>query len=251
MKAYPPHDRPTAADLADLAELLPDPGHRDLPPGRHEWHRTRLLHAIRDPRPVAAPRRTLLRPVLALAAAAALAGTAAVMINAGDRGSVVTLPTPGATTPAAEPTGGGPVAKIRAYGTVSQLTETADLVVRGEVVRAEGSGGDVVVRVAEVLYRAPGLPGTAEITVRATPIAGMSALAPGQHTVLYLAAADPAAGAYTTLSGDFGIFDVSGETATARSETMTVTGLRAEDATVRGRFAAPLAELRALARARG
>ncbi|MFC7761320.1 hypothetical protein ACFQY4_27220 [Catellatospora bangladeshensis] len=166
-------------------------------------------------------------------------------------GSVVTLPTPGATTPAAEPTGGGPVAKIRAYGTVSQLTETADLVVRGEVVRAEGSGGDVVVRVAEVLYRAPGLPGTAEITVRATPIAGMSALAPGQHTVLYLAAADPAAGAYTTLSGDFGIFDVSGETATARSETMTVTGLRAEDATVRGRFAAPLAELRALARARG
>ncbi|BCJ74934.1 hypothetical protein CS0771_44780 [Catellatospora sp. IY07-71] len=250
MKAHPPHDRPAPADLADLAELLPDPGHRDLPPGRHEWHRARLLNAIRDPRPVAAPRRSLLRPMLALAAAAALAGAAAVMIDTADRGSVVTLPTSGPTTPAAEPTGGGPVAKIRAYGTVSQLTDTADLVVRGEVRRAEGSGGDVVVRVAEVLYRAPDLPRTAEITVRATPGAGMSTLAPGQHIVLYLAA-DPATGAYTTLSGDFGIFDVSGETATARSETMTVTGLRAEDATVRGRFAAPLAELRALARARG
>lgn len=249
MKVYPPHDRPARADLAELAELLPDPGHRDLPPGRHEWHRARLLSAIADPRPAAAPRRALLRPVLALAAVAALAGVATAVITSQDRGSVATLPTPAASTPEALPTGGGRPAKIRAYGTVAQLTAAADLVVRGEVMRADG--GDAVVRVAEVLYRTPGLPGTAEITVLPSPIEGMSALRPGQQTVLYLAAVDPATGTYATLSGDFGIFDVAGDRASARSQTMAVTGLRAEDATARGRFAVPLADLRALARERG
>ncbi|GHJ49285.1 hypothetical protein Cs7R123_66270 [Catellatospora sp. TT07R-123] len=247
MKVHPPLDPSERAELAELAELLPDPGSRDLPPGRRELHRQRLLAAITAP-PRRAPRLGLLRPALALASVAVVAGTvAAVVANTGS-GPVVAVPTPAVSAPASA-TPGGQIAKIRAYGTVRQLTAAADLVVRGEVTRADGTGPDRVAafRVAEVLRRAPGLPDTAELTLRVPELAGMSRLEPGQHAVLYLAA--DGAGGYTPLSGDFGVFDVVGDAAVARSQTMAVTGLRDEDATARQRhFTAPLDDLRAVAR---
>ncbi|GAA1401893.1 hypothetical protein [Catellatospora coxensis] len=261
---HPPLD---PSEWAELAELLPDPGHLELPPGRHELHRARLLAAITEPEHAPAPaprapRRGLLRPALATAALVTVAGTVTAVVATNGREPVVAIPTPAASGPAAstptpEPTGGGVVAKIRAYGTVRQLTDTADLVVRGEVLSVDGAGPDrtAVFGVAEVLYRLPRLPATAVITVRApeTPPIGMSRLEAGQHTVLYLAADDPQAAvpAYATLSGDFGVFDVVGDAVTARSPAMSVSGLREEDATARDRrFTATLAELRALARER-
>ncbi|WP_155375208.1 hypothetical protein [Catellatospora vulcania] len=260
---HPPLD---PSEWAKLTELLPDPGHRELPPGRHELHRERLLAAISPAVRTASParglpRRGVLRPALAMAALVAVAGTVTAVIATGGGDPVVAIPTPGASTPGAsapvaEPTGGGVTAKIRAYGTVRQLTETADLVVRGEVLRVDGAGPDrtAVFGVAEVLYRLPRLPATAVLTLRAAENPLMSRLEAGQHTVLYLAAEDPQAGvpAYATLSGDFGVFDVAGDIATARSSTFAVTGLREEDATARDhRFTATLADLRALARERG
>ncbi|WCN79295.1 hypothetical protein [Micromonospora sp. LH3U1] len=126
-----------------------------------------------------------------------------------------------------------------------QLTDAADLVVRGEVVSV--AGGRAVYRVAEVLYRAPDAPVSTEITLVAE-LAGMS----GQPTVLYLALSGPEARVYTPLSGDFGIFDLAGDTVTSRSPAMSVTGLRTEDATTAGRaFVTTLAELRQLAAERG
>ncbi|GIF96196.1 hypothetical protein [Catellatospora citrea] len=256
---HPPLD---PSEWAELAELLPDPGQRELPPGRHEQHRARLLSAITEPERAAVPARrtprwSLLRPALATAALVAVAGTvAAVIATGGGDDPVVAIPAPGASTPTAEPTGGGVTAKIRAYGTVRQLTDTADLVVRGDVLRVDGAGADrtAVFGVAEVLYRLPRLPATAVVTLRLPELSMMSRLEAGQHTVLYLSADDPQAAVpvYTPLSGDFGVFDVAGDTATARSSAFSVTGLREEDATARARrFTATLAELRTLARERG
>ncbi|GAA2375722.1 hypothetical protein Cme02nite_05340 [Catellatospora methionotrophica] len=255
---HPPLD---PSEWAELAELLPDPGQRELPPGRRELHRERLLSAITEPARTAVPaRRTprwgLLRPALATAALVAVAGTVAAVIATGGGDPVVAIPTPGASTPAAEPTGGGASLKIRAYGTVRQLTDTADLVVRGDVLRVDGAGADrtAVFGVAEVLYRLPRLPATAVITLRVPEVSVMSRLEGGQHAVLYLSADDPQAAVpvYTPLSGDFGVFDVTGDTVTARSSMFSVSGLREEDATAADRrFTATLAELRALARERG
>ncbi|MGW5559573.1 RNA polymerase sigma factor [Micromonospora sp. NPDC003944] len=157
------------------------------------------------------------------------------------RERVTALPSPDASGPAARPAPPGPAAKNRGYGTVRHLTDSADLVVRGEV--ASVADGRAVYRVAEVLYRAPEARVSTQITV-AAEVAGSA----GQPSVLYLGLADPATGVYRPLGGDVGIFDLAGETATSRSPAMSVTGLRTEDATGTGRaFVTTLAELRRLA----
>ncbi|WP_372407339.1 CU044_5270 family protein [Streptomyces luteireticuli] len=59
----------------DLAELLPAPAERDLPPHRHRHHKERLLHAIDADRRSPAFVRRLARPAFAVPlAAAAVAG---------------------------------------------------------------------------------------------------------------------------------------------------------------------------------
>ncbi|MEH1167079.1 hypothetical protein V6V47_17020 [Micromonospora sp. CPCC 205539] len=253
MKAQPPLE---PSEWAELAALAPHPGDRELPPGTHELHRDRMLAAIaqetRTPEPARAARR--LRP--------ALVGAALVLVVAGVGGGLAAtsddhpptaLPTPEASRPTAAPPP-RTAAKIRAYGTVRQLTDSADLIVRGDVVSVTGAGADrrAVYRVAEVLYRASAAPAGAEITLLDPESAGMSRLEAGQSTVLYLAVSDPTGPAYAALSGDFGIFDVTGDTATSRSLTNSVTGLRTEAAAKRtGPFAATLADLRQLARERG
>ncbi|WP_030490619.1 hypothetical protein [Micromonospora chokoriensis] len=233
----------SAPDPAEWADIAPHPGDHDLPAGRHELHRRQLLTAI------AQQPRTRRRAFVSLRPA--LAAAALVLVAAGVGGGLAArsgdappaaLPSAEASRPAVPP---GPVAKIRAYGTVRQLTDTADLVVRGEVVSV--ADGQALYRVTEVLYRAPDVPVSTEITL-GTDSAGVS----GQSTVLYLARSGPQGPVYTPLSGDFGIFDVVGEAATSRSPAMSVTGLRAEDATGAGRaFVTTLAELRQLARERG
>ncbi|MDG9674511.1 hypothetical protein [Micromonospora sp. DH14] len=231
-----------APDPAEWAEIAPHPGDRDLPAGRHELHRDRLLTAIaRESRTHSSPRASW-RPALALAALVLVAAAGAgLAVSSGDDEPTAALPSPQASRSAARLPPPGAVAKIRAYGTVRQLTDSADLVVRGEVVSV--ADGRSVYRVAEVLYRAPVAPVATEITV-GTESAG----SPGRPSVLYLALSDPQARVYAPLSGDFGIFDLAGETATSRSSAMSVTGLRAEDATGAGRaFVTTLADLRQLA----
>ncbi|MEU5672453.1 hypothetical protein ABZ749_19230 [Micromonospora sp. NPDC047753] len=235
----------SAPDPAEWARIAPHPGDQDLPEGRHEVHRRRLLAAItQEPR---TRRRAFVSSRPALAAAAL------VLVVAGIGGGLATrsgdappaaLPSPEATRPAARPAPPGTAAKNRGYGTVRQLTDTADLVVRGEV--ASVTDGRAVYRVAEVLYRNPGAPVPTEIIV-AAELAGTA----GRPSVLYLGHVDPAASVYHPLGGEFGIFDLAGETATSRSPAMSVTGLRSEDATAAGRaFVTTLAELRQLARER-
>ncbi|WP_327035558.1 hypothetical protein [Micromonospora ureilytica] len=141
--------------------------------------------------------------------------------------------------------------KLRGYGTVRQLSETADLVVRGEV---EAVG----FRVDEVLRAATGstVRAGARITLTALPAgvpetAHMSKLEAGQVVVLYLAR-DAAAPTFRTLSGDFGVFDLSGSgaeaVATTRSQTMAVSGLNAEDPAASGHgFRTTLGQLRTVA----
>ncbi|WP_328653678.1 hypothetical protein OG598_07380 [Micromonospora sp. NBC_00330] len=235
----------SAPDPAEWAKIAPHPGDHDLPAGRHELHRGRLLAAItQEPR----TRRRAFVPLRPALAAAVL-----VVVVAGIGGGLATrsgdappaaLPSPEATRPAARAAPPGTAAKNRGYGTVRQLTDTADLVVRGEV--ATVTGGRAVYRVAEVLYRVPGASVPTEITV-AAELAGPA----GRPSVLYLGPADPGAGVYHPLGGEFGIFDLAGETAASRSPAMSVTGLRTEDATAAGRaFVTTLAELRQLARER-
>ncbi|MEH0927444.1 hypothetical protein [Micromonospora sp. CPCC 205558] len=235
----------SAPDPAEWAEIAPHPGDHDLPAGRHELHRSRLLTAIAQESRTHTSRRPLLRPAFALAALVVVAaGGAGLAVRSSDE-PPASQPSPAATRSADRPTPPGALAKIQAYGTVRQLTDTADLVVRGEVVSV--TDGRTVYRVAEVLYRAPVAPVSTEITLDTESVAP-----PGQPTVLYLALSDPEARVYAPLSADFGIFDLAGETATSRSSAMSVTGLRAEDATVAGRaFVTTLAELRQLARERG
>ncbi len=141
--------------------------------------------------------------------------------------------------------------KLRGYGTVQQLSEAADLVVRGEV---EAAG----FRVDEVLRAATGstVRAGARITLASLPagvpdMANMSKLEAGQVVVLYLAK-DPAAPTFQTLSGDFGVFDVSGTGAEAvavtRSQAMAVSGLLAEDPAASGHgFRTTLGQLRTVA----
>lgn len=234
-----------APDPAEWAEIAPHPGDRDLPAGRHELHRDRLLTAIaRESRTHSSPRASW-RPALALAALVLVAAAGAgLAVSSGDEPTAA-LPSPQASRSAARLPPPGAVAKIRAYGTVRQLTDSADLVVRGEVVSV--ADGRSVYRVAEVLYRAPVAPVATEITV-GTESAG----SPGRPSVLYLALSDPQTRVYAPLSGDSGIFDLAGETATSRSSAMSVTGLRAEDAARAGRaFVTTLADLRQLAGERG
>ncbi|WP_327040935.1 hypothetical protein OG400_26310 [Micromonospora ureilytica] len=141
--------------------------------------------------------------------------------------------------------------KLRGYATVRQLSETADLVVRGEV---EAVG----FRVDEVLRAVTGstVRAGARITLTALPagvpdMAHMSKLEAGQVVVLYLAR-DAAAPTFRTLSGDFGVFDLSGSgseaIATTRSRTMAVSGLNAEDPAASGHgFRTTLGQLRTVA----
>ncbi|MGI5520198.1 hypothetical protein ACQEUX_04520 [Micromonospora sp. CA-259024] len=236
----------SAPDRSEWAELAPHPGDHELPAGRHELHRTRLLTAIAQETRTPGPARGLVRPALVVAALVLVVGVGAgLAVRPGDEPPAA-LPTPGATSPAARPAPPGAVAKTRAYGTVRQLTDTADLVVRGEVVSV--ADGRSVYRVSEVLYRTPAAPVSAEITLLTPETPGVS----GQSSVLYLALSDPGESGYTTLGGDFGIFDLSGDTVTSRSPARSVTGLRTEDASTAGRaFVTTLAELRQLARERG
>ncbi|MFI6785008.1 hypothetical protein [Micromonospora sp. NPDC050276] len=236
----------SAPDPAEWAEIAPHPGDHDLPADRHELHRSRLLTAIAQEPRTQRRARLSLRPALAAAALVLVAAGigAGIAVRSGD-GPPAALPSPELSGPAARPASPGPAAKTRGYGTVRQLTDTADLVVRGEVTSV--ADGRAVYRVAEVLYHAPDAPVSAEITVAAESVGRA-----GQPTVLYLGLSDPAAHVYAPLGGDFGIFDVAGETVTSRSPAMSVTGLRTEDATGMGRaFDTSLAELRQLAHERG
>ncbi|MGW3786777.1 hypothetical protein ACWD5Z_19485 [Micromonospora chokoriensis] len=204
------------------------------------------------------PRRT--RPlwatataVLALAALSACGGSGgADPVGAPATSNAATsnaaAPTAVAPTDAAPPPAKG---KLRGYGTVRQLSETADLVVRGEV---EPAG----FRVDEVLRAANGVSvnAGARITLASLPagvpdMALMSTLEPGQVAVLYLAK-DPAASTFRTLSGDFGVFDVTGAgddaVAASRSQAMAVSGLVSEDPAASGHgFRTTLGQLRAVA----
>ncbi|MCG5449323.1 MULTISPECIES: hypothetical protein [Micromonospora] len=198
-------------------------------------------------------RRT--RPLWATAAAVL---SAAVLSACGSGGGAdpAAAPAPSSAAPssAATPTEVAPPpikGKLRGYATVRQLSDTADLVVRGEV---EAAG----FRVDEVLRATTGstVRAGARITLAPLPdgvpdMAHMSKLEAGQVVVLYLAQ-DPAAPTFRTLSGDFGVFDVTGSdaeaVATTRSQTMAVSGLNAEDPAASGHgFRTTLGQLRAVA----
>lgn len=167
--------------------------------------------------------------------------------------------------PAAAPTTSGAVAsaasvppvpaqgKLRGYGTVQQLTEAADLVVRGQVASA-GLRVDEVLRARTNSGVRPGTSITlASLDAGVADMAHMSTLDAGQNVVLYLSQdAGTATPTYRTLSGDYGIFDVTGTgddaVAATRSQAMAVTGLRTEDATASGHgLRTTLGELRAVA----
>jgi hypothetical protein len=189
--------------------------------------------------------------VLAAAALSACGSTGADKAAAPAPSSAA--PTSASPSSAATPTNAVPPikGKLRGYGTVQQLSEAADLVVRGEV---EAAG----FRVDEVLRAATGstVRAGARITLASLPagvpdMANMSKLEAGQVVVLYLAK-DPAAPTFQTLSGDFGVFDVSGTGAEAvavtRSQAMAVSGLLAEDPAASGHgFRTTLGQLRTVA----
>ncbi|WP_430502656.1 hypothetical protein ACQRWP_13965 [Micromonospora trifolii] len=196
-----------------------------------------------------------IRPLWATAAAVLAAAALSACGSGGgaDPGAAL-APSSVAPSSAATPTDVAPPpikGKLRGYGTVRQLSDTADLVVRGEV---EAAG----FRVDEVLRAATGstVRAGARITLAPLPagvpdMAHMSKLEAGQVVVLYLAQ-DPAAPTFRTLSGDFGVFDLNGSgaeaVATTRSQTMAVSGLNAEDPAASGRgFRTTLGQLRAVA----
>ncbi|MEU1245454.1 hypothetical protein [Micromonospora arida] len=198
-------------------------------------------------------RRT--RPLWATAAAVlSAAALAACGSGGGADPAAAPAPTSAAPTSATTPTDVAPPpikGKLRGYATVRQLSDTADLVVRGEV---EEAG----FRVDEVLRTTTGstVRAGARITLAPLPagvpdMAHMSKLEAGQVVVLYLAQ-DPAAPTFRTLSGDFGVFDLTGSgaeaVATTRSRTMAVSGLNAEDPAASGHgFRTTLGQLRAVA----
>ncbi|MET8257814.1 hypothetical protein [Micromonospora sp. NPDC005205] len=198
-------------------------------------------------------RRT--RPLWATAAAVLSVAALAACGSGGDADRAAgPAPSSAAPSSAAPPTEVAPPpikGKLRGYATVRQLSDTADLVVRGEV---EETG----FRVDEVLSATTGstVRAGARITLAQLPagvpdMAHMSKLEAGQVVVLYLAQ-DPAASTFRTLSGDFGVFDLNGSgaeaVATTRSQTMAVSGLNAEDPAASGRgFRTTLGQLRAVA----
>ncbi|MEO3769126.1 hypothetical protein [Micromonospora sp. B9E7] len=163
--------------------------------------------------------------------------------------------TPTEATPTeATPTGAAPPpvkGKLRGYGTVRQLSETADLVVRGEV-EAAGFRVDEVLRAANgTSVRAGTRITLAGLDRGVADMAHMSTLEAGQVAVLYLAK-DPAAPTFRTLSGDFGVFDLTGAgddaVAASRSQAMAVSGLVTEDPAASGHgFRTTLGQLRAVA----
>ncbi|RAO50473.1 hypothetical protein GAR06_00390 [Micromonospora saelicesensis] len=198
-------------------------------------------------------RRT--RPLWATAAAV-LSAAALAACGSGGGADPAAAPAPSSAAPssAATPTDVAPPpvkGKLRGYATVRQLSDTADLVVRGEV---EAVG----FRVDEVLRATTGstVRAGARITLAPLPsgvpdMAHMSKLEAGQVVVLYLAQ-DPTAPTFQTLSGDFGVFDLIGSgaeaVATTRSQTMAVSGLNAEDPAASGHgFRTTLGQLRAVA----
>ncbi|MET7669613.1 hypothetical protein [Micromonospora luteifusca] len=194
-----------------------------------------------------------LRRTQPLWATAAAVLAVAALSACGSAGAADPVAAP-ATSSAAAPTTAAPPpikGKLRGYGTVRQLSETADLVVRGEV---EAAG----FRVDEVLRAATGssVRAGARITLASldggvADMAHMSKLETGQVVVLYLAQ-DPAASTFRTLSGDFGVFDVTGSgddaVAATRSQAMAVSGLLAEDPAASGHgFRTTLGQLRTVA----
>ncbi|MEU5872949.1 hypothetical protein AB0A73_15530 [Glycomyces sp. NPDC047369] len=196
-------------------------------------------------------RRT--RSVVATAAAVLAAAALSACGSADADQAAAPAPSSAAPSSAATPSSAAPPikGKLRGYGTVRQLSEAADLVVRGEV---EAAG----FRVDEVLRAATGstVRAGARITLASLPsgvpdAAHMSTLEAGQVVVLYLAK-DPTAPTFRTLSGDFGVFDVSGAGAEAvavtRSQAMAVSGLLTEDPAASGHgFRTTLGQLRTVA----
>ncbi|MBV1855920.1 hypothetical protein [Catellatospora tritici] len=193
------------------------------------------------------PRRIRTRALAA--AAAVLAAAALAACGSTDPATPAAAP---ATSGAAASTEAKPPVqgKLRGFTTVKDLTAAADLVVRGQV----EAGG---LRVDEVLRAANGAAAKVGDRIALTGLNGqvvdmvnMSKLEPGQTVVLYLAQAEGSA--FSTLSGDFGVFDVTGTgdqaVVTTRSPAMAVTGLLAEDPTASGKgFHTTLAQLRAVA----
>ncbi|RAO31078.1 hypothetical protein ONO23_03904 [Micromonospora noduli] len=190
------------------------------------------------------------------ATAAAVLSAAALSACGSGSADPAAAPAPSSAAPssAATPTDVAPPpikGKLRGYATVRQLSDAADLVVRGEV---EAAG----FRVDEVLRATTGstVRAGARITLAPLPagvpdMAHMSKLEAGQVVVLYLAQ-DPAAPTFRTLSGDFGVFDLTGSgaeaVATTRSQAMAVSGLNAEDPAASGHgFRTTLGQLRAVA----
>ncbi|WP_155375207.1 hypothetical protein [Catellatospora vulcania] len=189
----------------------------------------------------------------ALAGAAALL-TAAALAACGSTDPAVPAAAAPTSAAAVAPTEAAPPAtgKLRGYATVKELTDTADLVARGQI-EADGF------RVDEILRSVNGAAAKVgdRITItglngRTVDLAHMSKLEAGQKVVLYLAQDATTAGAYSTLTGDFGVFDVTGSddsaAATTRSTTMAVSGLLAEDPAASGKgFRTTLGQLRAVA----
>ncbi|MEU8285078.1 hypothetical protein AB0C01_12145 [Micromonospora sp. NPDC048905] len=191
-------------------------------------------------------------------AAAVLAVAAVSACGSADAGDPVGAPSVAAPTGAAPteatPTGvAAPTVKgkLRGYGTVRQLSEAADLVVRGAV-EADGFRVDEVLRAASGSSVGAGTRITlASLDRGVADMAQMSTLTAGQVVVLYLAR-DPAAPTFRTLSGDFGVFDVAGAgddaVAVSRSQAMAVSGLVAEDPAASGHgFRTTLGQLRTVA----
>ncbi|MFG1836833.1 hypothetical protein ACGFH8_00205 [Micromonospora sp. NPDC049175] len=186
-------------------------------------------------------------------AAAVLAVAALSACGSADAADPVAAPSAGAPTEAA-PTGAVRPAikgKLRGYGTVRQLSEAADLVVRGEV-EATGFRVDEVLRAANGTSVGAGTRITlASLDRGVADMAQMSTLTAGQVVVLYLAK-DPAAPTFRTLSGDFGVFDVAGAgddaVVVSRSQAMAVSGLVDEDPAASGHgFRTTLGQVRAVA----
>ncbi|MGC5287463.1 hypothetical protein [Micromonospora sp. DT231] len=191
-------------------------------------------------------------------AAAVLAVAALSACGSADAADPVAAPSAGAPTEAA-PTEAAPTGavrpaikgKLRGYGTVRQLSEAADLVVRGEV-EATGFRVDEVLRAANGTSVGAGTRITlASLDRGVADMAQMSTLIAGQVVVLYLAK-DPAAPTFRTLSGDFGVFDVAGAgddaVVVSRSQAMAVSGLVDEDPAASGHgFRTTLGQVRAVA----
>ncbi|GAA2375714.1 hypothetical protein Cme02nite_05330 [Catellatospora methionotrophica] len=185
----------------------------------------------------------------ALAATVALFAAAGLAACTADPATPAAAPATSAAAAPSEPAAPPIKGKLRGYTTVKELTAAADVIARGQV---EASG----FRVDEVLRAANGATAKAGDRITLTGLNGqtvdmahMSKLEPGQTVVLYLAQDGDA---FATLSGDFGVFDVTGSddaaSATTRSQAMAVSGLLAEDPAASSKgFRTTLGQLRAVA----